>query len=54
MPDNGGRIEHIKYIVRSLERSGASAIIIEDKIGLKKNSLFKNQKETQQDTIKNF
>ena len=52
--DNGGRIEHIKYIVRSLERIGASAIIIEDKIGLKKNSLFKNQKETKQDTIKNF
>ena len=30
--DNGGRIEHIKYIVRSLERIGASAIIIEDKL----------------------
>ena len=40
--DNGGRIEHIKYTVKSLERSGVSAIAIEDKIGLKKNSLFKN------------
>ena len=40
--DNGGRIEHIRYIVSSLERIGASAIIIEDKIGLKKNSLFQN------------
>ena len=52
--DNGGRVEHIKYIVSSLERIGASAIIIEDKIGLKKNSLFKDQKGSQQDSIKNF
>ena len=52
--DNGGRVEHIKYIVSSLERIGASAIIIEDKIGLKKNSLFKNQKGVKQDSIKNF
>ena len=52
--DNGGRVEHIKYIVSSLERIGASAIIIEDKIGLKKNSLFKDQKGAQQDSIKNF
>ena len=42
--DNGGRIEHIKYTVKSLERSGVSAVAIEDKKGLKKNSLFKNQK----------
>ena len=47
--DNGGQIEHIPYLVRSLERSGVSAIIIEDKIGLKKNSLFKNQSDTKQD-----
>tara|TARA_B100001029_G_C15051381_1_gene450983 strand:+ start:677 stop:1963 length:1287 start_codon:yes stop_codon:yes gene_type:complete len=52
--DNGGRIEHIKYIVSSLERIGASAIIIEDKIGLKKNSLFKNQKGVEQDSISKF
>lgn len=52
--DNGGRVEHIKYIVSSLERIGASAIIIEDKIGLKKNSLFKDQKGALQDSIKNF
>ena len=37
-----------------MERIGASAIIIEDKIGLKKNSLFKNQKGAKQDSIKNF
>ena len=36
--DNGGQIEHLPFLVRSLERSGVSAIIMEDKIGLKKNS----------------
>ena len=46
--DNGGQIEHLPYLVRSLERAGVSAIIMEDKIGLKKNSLFKNQSGTQQ------
>ena len=38
--DNGGRLEHISYLVKSLERMGVSAIIFEDKKGLKKNSLF--------------
>lgn len=52
--DNGGQIEHLPYLVRSLERSGVSAIIMEDKIGLKKNSLFKNQKNTKQDKPKLF
>lgn len=47
--DNGGQIEHLPFLVRSLERSGVSAIIIEDKVGLKKNSLFKNQSDTKQD-----
>ncbi len=47
--DNGGQIEHLPYLIRSLERSGVSAIIMEDKIGLKKNSLFKNQTGTKQD-----
>ena len=47
--DNGGQIEHLPFLVRSLERSGVSAIIMEDKVGLKKNSLFKNQKGTKQD-----
>ena len=47
--DNGGQLEHLRFLVRSLERSGASAIIMEDKIGLKKNSLFKNQKGAKQD-----
>ena len=52
--DNGGRIEHLPYLVKTLERVGVSAIVIEDKIGLKKNSLFENQNEVKQDTIKNF
>jgi phosphoenolpyruvate mutase len=47
--DNGGQLEHLPFLVRSLERCGASAIIMEDKIGLKKNSLFKNQTGTKQD-----
>lgn len=47
--DNGGQIEHLSFLVRSLERSGVSAMIMEDKIGLKKNSLFKNQAGAFQD-----
>ncbi len=47
--DNGGQLEHLPFLIRALERSGVSAIIMEDKIGLKKNSLFKNQKDTKQD-----
>jgi len=52
--DNGGRIEHISYTVRTLERLGVSAIMIEDKIGLKKNSLFKDQSGVRQDNIPEF
>tara|TARA_A100001015_G_scaffold298098_1_gene380393 strand:- start:2294 stop:3592 length:1299 start_codon:yes stop_codon:yes gene_type:complete len=52
--DNGGRIEHIAYMIKSLERMGVSAAIIEDKIGLKKNSLFKDQKGAKQDSISGF
>ena len=52
--DNGGQLEHLSFLVRSLERSGVSAIIIEDKIGLKKHSLFKNQTGTKQDKPNTF
>ena len=52
--DNGGQIEHLSFLVRSLERSGVSAIIMEDKIGLKKNSLFKNQTGARQDKPESF
>ena len=52
--DNGGRLEHLPYMIKSLERIGVSAAIIEDKVGLKKNSLFKNQTGAKQDSIKSF
>ena len=52
--DTGGKIEHFRFKVRTLERLGVSAIIIEDKIGLKRNSLFGNEVFQEQDTIENF
>ncbi len=52
--DNGGKIEHLSYLIKSLERSGVSAIVIEDKKGLKKNSLFKNQDKKSQENINSF
>ena len=52
--DNGGQIEHLPNIVKKLERAGVSALIMEDKVGLKKNSLFSDQKNVRQDSIKNF
>ncbi len=52
--DNGGRLEHLPFTVRTLERLGVSAIMIEDKVGLKKNSLFKDQTGVKQDSIKEF
>jgi len=52
--DNGGRLEHLPYSIKTLERLGVSAIMIEDKIGLKKNSLFSDQSNSRQDTIKDF
>jgi phosphoenolpyruvate mutase len=52
--DNGGQIEHLKYLIKNLEDAGVSAIVLEDKIGLKKNSLFINQDKVKQDTVLNF
>ena len=52
--DTGGRIEHFVFTVRTLERLGISAIIIEDKIGLKKNSLFGTDVAQTQDSIEHF
>ncbi len=52
--DTGGLTEHFVYTVRSLERMGVSAIIIEDKTGLKKNSLFGTEVVQTQDSIENF
>ena len=52
--DTGGLTEHFVYNVRTLERIGVSAIIIEDKTGLKKNSLFGTEVEQTQDSIESF
>lgn len=52
--DTGGLAEHFVYTVRTLERMGVSMIIIEDKTGLKKNSLFGNEVVQTQDSIANF
>lgn len=52
--DTGGLVEHFVYNVKTMERMGVSAVIIEDKCGLKKNSLFGNDVKQTQDTIENF
>ena len=52
--DTGGQIEHFIYTVRSLERMGVSMVIIEDKTGLKKNSLFGTEVVQTQDSIEHF
>ena len=52
--DTGGQTEHFKFTVRTLERLGVSAVIIEDKTGLKKNSLFGTEVPQTQDSIENF
>lgn len=52
--DTGGLVEHFVYNIRTLERMGVSAVIIEDKTGLKKNSLFGTEVEQTQDSIENF
>ena len=52
--DTGGLTEHFIYTVRSLERMGVSMVIIEDKTGLKKNSLFGTEVKQTQDSIDNF
>ena len=52
--DTGGKIEHFSFTVKSLERLGVSAVVIEDKIGLKKNSLFGNDVKQTQDSVENF
>jgi len=52
--DTGGKVEHFEFTVKSLERTGVSAVVIEDKTGLKKNSLFGNEVKQTQDSIENF
>jgi phosphoenolpyruvate phosphomutase len=52
--DNGGEIEHFSFMVRTLERLGVSAVIIEDKIGLKRNSLFGTEVNQVQEEVSKF
>lgn len=52
--DSGGIPEHFVFMVKSLERLGVSAAIIEDKFGLKKNSLFGSEAQQTQDSVENF
>ncbi len=52
--DTGGKTEHFVFTVRSLERLGVSAIVIEDKTGLKKNSLLEETSSQEQDSIESF
>jgi phosphoenolpyruvate phosphomutase / 2-hydroxyethylphosphonate cytidylyltransferase len=52
--DTGGKTEHFEFTVKSLERTGVSAVVIEDKTGLKKNSLFGNDVQQTQDSVENF
>lgn len=52
--DTGGKIEHFIFTIRTLERNGVSAIIIEDKTGLKKNSLFGTEVDQNQDSVEDF
>lgn len=52
--DTGGKPEHFAFTVRSLERTGVSAVIIEDKEGLKRNSLFGTEVEQTQSSIEDF
>ena len=52
--DNGGIVEHFKFMIKSLERLGVSAVIIEDKIGVKRNSLFEDTSDQLQDDVTKF
>lgn len=52
--DTGGKVEHLVFTVRTLERLGVSAIIIEDKIGLKRNSLLGSEANQLQDSVDSF
>lgn len=52
--DTGGVPEHFAMLVRNIERLGLSAVVIEDKVGLKRNSLFGTEVEQTLDTIEGF
>lgn len=52
--DSGGRMEHLAMNLNAIQRMGISGVIIEDKIGLKQNSLYGKDCQQQQDSIENF
>tara|TARA_B100000780_G_scaffold242296_1_gene185060 strand:- start:1093 stop:2394 length:1302 start_codon:yes stop_codon:yes gene_type:complete len=52
--DTGGKTEHFEINIRTIERTGVSAVIMEDKKGLKKNSLFGTKVKQEQESIKEF
>ena len=52
--DNGGRLEHLTYLIKNLEKIGVSALVLEDKKGLKINSLFKDQTNSSQESVEKF
>jgi len=52
--DTGGQVDHFSYLIKTLERIGVSAVIIEDKTGVKRNSLFGTEVIQQQDSIEHF
>lgn len=52
--DNGGLVEHFGFTVKTMERLGVSAVVIEDKVGEKRNSLFGTDVKQEQDTIEQF
>lgn len=52
--DTGGMLEHFVYNIATIEKAGVSAVIIEDKTGLKRNSLFGTSVEQHQESIDNF
>ncbi len=52
--DDGGLTEHFRFMVRTLERLGVSAVIIEDKVGAKRNSLFGTEVSQTQDSVQSF
>ena len=52
--DTGGKVEHFRYTVQNLERIGVSAVVIEDKKGLKRNSLFGTDVPQEQEEVEIF
>jgi phosphoenolpyruvate phosphomutase len=52
--DTGGKVEHFEINIKTIDRMGISAVIMEDKKGLKKNSLFGNKVKQEQEDIKIF